>query len=129
MNCEFNTVPGSNGPAAMMGTIRIPIVASGSTQEAEGRIILWWKNARAYPEKFIPIKLQIYCWDTRGMRHETKYELMAAELGSNVLVVPDIAPGVSFGRRHTIIRPAWRIKLSARLQKLPLVGKIFRKLA
>jgi hypothetical protein len=53
------------------------------------------------------------------MRHETQYNLFAAELSPNMIVVSDpIAPGVMLGTRTTATRPVWLLKLSATLKRI-----------
>jgi hypothetical protein len=77
--------------------------------------------------KFIPINIRIYAWDSGGMRHETKYSLIAVELGSLTFAGDPIAPGLMLSSRFTITKPVWLLKLLGRVAGVPLLGAMFRE--
>ena len=119
-----------NRPVAFMSTKRMPILAPNEEMDIESEITLWWKNVAQSSEgpKVIPINIQIYSWDSRNMRHETKYSLAAFELQENSLVADTVARGLMLMTRGTISRSVWVLKLYSRLARLPFVGKAFGKL-
>lgn len=87
-------------------TILIPIVASNDTMAIDGKITLYWNNVKeeANGARIIHITINMYCWDTSGMRHETQYMLTAYKnmVGGN----DDIAPGVYLAsRRRNVVSP------------------------
>ena len=115
-------------PAATMSTIRLPILATNEALNIDGRIVLWWKNVIPHGNnKFLPINIVIHCWDSRGMRHETKYELMAVELdGPAVMGTDQIVEGVGYGIRHTITKSGRWLRICGKLARIPLAGRPFR---
>jgi len=115
-------------PTAILSTTRLAILASNEASEVNGEILIWWKNVAADHKGFkhLPITVTALCWDSRGMRHETRYSLLAVELGGNVGVADAIAPGVMLGSRTTTTRPVWLLKLSSQLRRVPLLGRLFR---
>ncbi len=115
-------------PEAVMGTVRVPIVAPTGSESVEGRILLWWKNVAqgSRGHRPLPIVVSILCWDSRGFRHETTYRLMAVELSPTVGIADSIAPGIGFGTRTTRVKAVWRLKVQAQLARIPLLGRAFR---
>jgi len=110
-----------NRPAAGLSTTRLPILAANESSALNGEIVVWWKNVPpdSQGHKHLGITVDMLCWDSRGMRHETQYNLFAAELSPNMIVVSDpIAPGVMLGTRTTATRPVWLLKLSATLKRI-----------
>lgn len=110
-----------NTPVAVMSNVRRPILAVNESANVEGRIIVWWKNVEARDgSKLLNITIQIFCLDSRGMRHETKYSLLARELSSPVVFADDeIAPGVVLATRTTTTRAVWVLKLRRKLARVP----------
>jgi len=119
----------ANRPAAVLSTTRLPILAANEEKDLNGEIFVWWKSVepgdRGY--KYLPITVVIFCWDSRGMRHETRYNLFAVELLPNVGVSDAIAPGVMLSSRITVTRPVWLLKLFARVKSIPGVDRLYRK--
>jgi heme exporter protein D len=119
-----------NRPVALMSTIRMPILAPNEEMAIEGEIVLWWKNVAPESDgpKMLPVNIRIYSWDSRNMRHETRYSLAAFELQKNHFVADGVAPGLMLMTRGTISRPVWVLKLCSRLARLPLMGRAFGKI-
>jgi len=117
---------GPERPTAVLSTKRLPILAAGESEESAGEIILWWKNVKENPQgKYLPLNIQIYCWDSRNMRHETLYHMLAIELGDRSAIADEIAPGVGLSLRKTVTRAVWSLKFQRTLARVPWVGKVF----
>ncbi|MEJ1358319.1 MAG: hypothetical protein RPU51_09125 [Candidatus Sedimenticola sp. (ex Thyasira tokunagai)] len=114
-------------PEWMLSTKMIPIVSSNEKVEVQGELILWWKNVKSRKESgtSLHIKIKIYCFCTKGHRHETNYLLLAVEspethsLGGG----DEVAPGVMICSRTTNSVAVWWLKLCIRLAKIPKIGK------
>jgi hypothetical protein len=119
----------ANRPTATLTTTRIPILATNEANDLNGQITVWWKNVPSDDQGFknLAITILIYCWDSRGMRHETRYHLFAVDSLRNTVVADEIAPGVSLTRRITVRRPAWILKTRAKVARIPGLGRLFRK--
>jgi hypothetical protein len=131
----------NNRPTAVLGTTLLSILAPNEQHEVNGDISVWWKNVEpdAHGGKVLPIRIVIYCWDSRGIRHETQYNLIASEFSQTVgISMGSIAPGVMLGQRKTIITGVWvlrlrlrlntlAVKTRAKLQRLPLLGGFKRR--
>ena len=102
-----------NLPTAILPTVRLPILAANEMSNVNGEIAVWWKNVNpdAQGHKHLPITVVILCWDSRGMRHEIRYNLLAVESSTNVGMTDAIAPGVMLGTRTSVTRPVWLLKL------------------
>ena len=117
-------------PTAVMSTMSLPILAVDENKDVNGEIIVWWKNVipDGQRHKHLAIVIKILCWDTRGMRHETRYNLFAIQPSPDTVVVPDpVAPGVMLGSRTTRTRPVWLLKLSGWVWRKPGLNWIYRK--
>ncbi|MBE3123456.1 MAG: hypothetical protein IMZ65_01485 [Planctomycetes bacterium] len=120
----------ANQPVTTMAPGYIPLLAANEASDVNGSIHLWWKNAEAQGNKgfkYFPVMITIFCWDSRGMRHETRYSLMALELSGNVGGTNEVAPGVILAGRTTTTRPVWLLKLFRELGRVPLLGRLFRQ--
>jgi len=113
-------------PTAVLATKRIPTLAPNETQEVNAEIVVFWKNvdAGANGLKFLPINTDIVCWDSRGMRHDTRYGLFAAELSANIGFSDELAPGLSLSSRTTVSRPVWWLKM---LRRAPWLARILHE--
>ena len=118
-----------NRPIAILPIIQLSILPAGEASKINGEIVLWWKNVNpgAQGHQHLPITVVIFCWDSRGMRHETRYSLFASELSNNVLMTNPIAPGVMLTSRTTTTRAVWLLKLFTRAQRLPGLSRSLRK--
>lgn len=128
INCDHITDDSPRRMLAGMGTIRLPIVAVGESTGANGQISIWFKNVE--PDnagKRLPITVTILCWDSRNIRHQTRYQLFAVEIPSGVTFSAHVvAPGVALVSRRTTMKPVWRLRLWARLGRIPGLGRSFR---
>lgn len=120
----------SNGrPVAYLAhMIRIPILAANEEFDANGRIVIGPKNIARGDKSWwhLAIRVTIFCWDSRGMRHETRYELFAVEQKPNVGISEEIAPGIMLSRRVTIVRPGWLLKCISKFDQIPGIRKLRR---
>ncbi len=118
MHVLINLDRSGDPPTATLGTISRPIVAPDGVSQIDAQISLWWKNAELLQgTKHIHINLLIFCWDSRGRRHETRYSMLVVELRENVVwATNSIAPGVVLGSRRVTSRSVWFLKLSNRVQ-------------
>ena len=119
-----------NRPTAIMSMERLPILAPGETHDINGEITVWWKNVGSVDGKIkhLAISVKIFCLDSRRMRHETRYRLLAVELSPmSIGVVNEIAPGVMLTNRTTVARPVWLLKLFNRLGRAPGLRRLRRK--
>lgn len=117
MHVRINQVRFAIPPTAVLGKISRPILAPDEGSQIDGQIDLWWKNvAPSQGGKSLSIDLVIFCWDSRGRRHETRYSLFVEELYENVFMPDAIAPGVTLESRHVTSRSVWFLKLSRRVK-------------
>jgi hypothetical protein len=109
-----------NYPLYMMSTLRLPILASNETAEMDGAISLWWKNVRTESVRHMPVLITIWCWDSRGRRHETRYNLFVVEQVSGAMTFggDTITPGVTLTTRTTTTRPVWWLKFIGKLKRI-----------
>lgn len=131
----FVSETANNRPTALLsGTstpIRLAILEVDETQEVNGEIAVWWKNVETSiqgKQKYLNITVRILCWETKKMRHETLYYLMATEPSESPIFGGDtIAPGVTLSYRKTISKPIWRLKLAKRIRRIPVIRRFFRR--
>lgn len=107
-------------PAVMLSTLRVPILAANESEEINGGIAVWWKDvdANGAGPKCLLIRVEILCWDSRGMRHQTLYSLFAVNEPTRLCMSDAIAPGVSLSSRRTVTRPVWWLNLRERVERL-----------
>jgi hypothetical protein len=112
----FSEVDFTKPLTALMERKRVPILAPNETMTIDGRVILWWKNVTpgGTEPRFLPIEIKMYCWDTRGMRHETRYRLLAVHPSTLVGDSDAVAPGVLWSTRTTTTRAVWLLKMQSR---------------
>ncbi|MCH7564880.1 MAG: hypothetical protein IH968_13770 [Gemmatimonadetes bacterium] len=119
-----------NPPTVTMGMERVGILAPSEEVEVDGQITLWWKNVEMTvgESKMLPITIKILSWDTRSMRHETQYKLVAFQPPMQMSgAATPIAPGVYEASRTTKARPVWRLKMKGRIERaFPSVRKGWR---
>ncbi len=116
MHIRINLDWSSDPPTAVLGTISRPILAPNENSQIDAQISLWWKNVAPHRAGgIIPINLVIFCWDSRGRRYETRYNLVVVELRENLGVQDPIAPGVMLGSRSVTSRSVRFLKLSSRV--------------
>lgn len=125
-----------NRPVYVLSTTHLPILASKEDSEVNGEIRVWWKNVDldATGSKHVTMVVEVLCWDSGGMRHQTEYLLMADPPERAVTLSNHLAPGVMLVNRRTMTRPVWWLKLTARrhrlikkMQCLPGLARLWRK--
>lgn len=103
---------------AFASTVRIAIIPAGNDHRLDSEISLHWSPAKqAFTHISLPIVM--HCWDTRGHRHTTKYNLLVVPLRSNTLAADPIAPGVVLTNRTVESVAVWRLKLKKHVQRFP----------
>lgn len=114
-------------PLTLFSTTRLPVLAANESVDINGKISIWLKNVEPDNSgfKLLQFPIEIFCWDSRGRRYETRYSLSVAELSGNVLLDNEIAPGVSLENRTTNIRSVRFLKMLDKLRRVPVVGKLF----
>ena len=118
--------------AVGFSTINVPILPANQESDVYGKIRVWWEPVRPdeHGDRWLRIALSIQCLDTRGMHHETRYELVASTgLADIIGGRSKVAEGVWLMSRETVTRPAWRQTAIWRLSRVPLLGQLFRKQA
>jgi hypothetical protein len=92
--------------------VRSVLLVAYGAPALNGEIVLWWKNVPPEGDvtKFLAIPVVMYCWDSRGMRHETRYNLFAIESAKNTAIIDEIAPSVALTNRTTVSRMARTLK-------------------
>ena len=122
------SVADDNRPMTMMGEmLHESFIAMNSHAPVEGEIRVWLKNVAGSPgSKSVPISINIFCWDTTGMRYLTKYKLVMVELSPTVHVSHAIAPGVMLMTRTVTVASVWKLKMNRQLSKVPVIGRAFR---
>lgn len=115
-----------------MTTISEPLIPPGESVAVDGDISINWQ---AWPEiggglgKLGQVNIRALCWDTAGLRHDTRFSLLAAEPGKGPLYVAGasfILPGVLLGQsRQTRAVPVWWLKVRRQVARFPLIGKHF----
>jgi hypothetical protein len=97
----------------VVGGRRYPTLAQGEVNLIDGEIILFWANVEG---EYLPVNIEIVCWDAGNIRHEVRYNLMVVKTAySQELTGDEIAPGVTLGTRSTKSVPVWLLKLVRRL--------------
>jgi hypothetical protein len=78
IDCDFAL---NNRPIAVMTTIPLSILAPEELREVNGNITIWWKNVpgNGSESKYLPLRIRIFCWDVREVRHETAYHLFVIQ--------------------------------------------------
>ena len=110
-----------------MPNIYESIIAPNGRIPVDGDISIRWKNVAGRPgSKFAPFNINIYCWDSTGVRYLTTYNLYAAEPFGQGIVADQIAPGVMLGTRSVIAEPVWWLKLRSKLSTILFIGRIFK---
>jgi len=123
VNCDERD---GNGHTAIMSASHIPILAPNEEVRPVGQqIALIWRNVSGFGDgpKELGVRVVIVCWDSRGMRHETRYLLVVSE-SCRAIVAPDgIAPGVRLLSYTTTEGLVWRHRLRVKTRKL--LGELF----
>lgn len=99
-------------PTVVLGTLRVPVIATDEETEVIGEITLYWRNIGA---DHVAVPLSIFCFDTRGAQYETRYELLIVPLRPDIVTEPiePSAPGVMLGSRRVFITSVWQNKWTA----------------
>jgi hypothetical protein len=64
----------------------------------------------------VPIVIEILFWDSRMIRYETKYSLVAlGREGPFITGTDEVAPGVRLSHRRTKSRGTWLVRIEVRL--------------
>jgi len=110
----------ANLPTAIVSSTRLPILAANETNNLNGEIIVYWKNVESDSpvHKNLFITVEILCWDSRGMRYETRYKLFAVEFPEHAGMPDPIAQGVALTSRTTVARPTWLLKLFSGFKRI-----------
>jgi len=113
-------------PMATMSTIRETLISPGSKVSINGEIAIWWNNIAGSPgSKSLPINMEIFCWDTTGIRYLTKYNLLVSEPSSKLVVTNEIASGVILSTRTVKAESVWKLKFKQKLSRTPFIGLFF----
>jgi hypothetical protein len=93
-------------PTAILRTTQLPILGTNETAEVDAQMAVWWQNIEPDEtgRKTLFVTIPISCMDARGLRHETRYDLLLVELLSNQSATNEIAPGVRLVSRTTTTR-------------------------
>jgi hypothetical protein len=105
---------------ATLSTKHIPFLEAGASEDINAEIMLYWENVDADPQgrKHMDVGIEIICWDSRDMRHETYYGLIAGERPDSIVMSFPTAPGVTVGTRRTRTTPVWWLKILSRVNRL-----------
>lgn len=107
-------------PVASVALTQVPILSPDEEKQIDGTLIVWWKNVAADSKnnKQLATTIVIYCLDSAGWRHETRYYLYLVDLSGNQVLANTIAPGVAVVGRRTVARPLWLLRLIGRFRNL-----------
>jgi hypothetical protein len=104
--------------------MEVPLVVTLAPNESmtlDGNVPMWWDltSGETTPEH-IDFQITLSCSDTRGMRYETRYSLMAwhPRLSARGIRMQEVARGVFCGTRTTTIRAVWFPKMRSRVMKV-----------
>lgn len=116
LNVVANCVSPDTIPRASMGTFRAEVVAPGESMKVPDGIDLWWDPAAiaANLHLYLPVRIEIFCWDARGRRHITDYRLFAVPLDERSIIAGAVADGVGVAVRSTSSRAVWLIRFLSR---------------
>jgi hypothetical protein len=105
---------------ASLSTQYIPILAAGAIEDINGEIMLYWENLDADPQgrRHMSIEIEIICWDSRGIRHQTYYGLIVGEHPNSIHMSYPAAPGVMVAGRRTRTTSVWWLKILSKLNRL-----------
>lgn len=101
-------------PITVSATKRLPVLAVNDSVEVNSRILVWWQNVKsrnsAESHKYVSVTIPILCWDSRGLRYETRYNLFVIPLSRNIGLGEEIAPGVALTNRTVTTKAPWLLK-------------------
>jgi hypothetical protein len=108
-----------NFPVAALADVRIAILGTGETENVDGEILVWWSNVqrRHGDPKVLSLTVPITCLDSRGVRHETRYDLVVLETPQDAGASNAIAPGIWLMNRSNTATPAWWRKTTRGLKR------------
>ncbi len=113
---------------SVMSTIQESLIAPGGRINVKGEILIWWENAEGSEgDKSVPVKIEVVCWDTTGIRYLTQYTFTVFEASTRIHGNNIVAPGVVMGLRSVESKAVWMLKLKVTLSKLPLIGCVFNE--
>lgn len=118
-----------NRPTYGMSTVYLPIVAPNETVDINSEIGVWWKNVAAVEgdDRYVGLRVRIHCWDSRGMRHETRYTAVASQRTHHVVMANAVAPGLMLSTRVTVTRSVRLLKFVGLFRRVPLLGRVSRR--
>ncbi len=114
-------------PKALMPSTFLPLLAPDEEQQLNAEVTMFWQNVADSDPRVLPIALRLRCFDCRNVRHETRYTMVVTQPPQEVGGGTTVAPGVVLLSRTTGTCAGWRIRLAARIARLPLVGRPFRR--
>lgn len=113
-------------PMTTMSTIQQSLIAPTSRASVPSEISIRWNTIPGSPgSKSAQISIDIFCWDTTGVRYHTQYNLVVVEQSPNVSVANEIAPVIMLMTRTVTIDEVWKLKMKSRLSKIPVFGSFF----
>jgi hypothetical protein len=109
--------PGAE-PDAAVGLDHVAIIPPGEAVSVDGQVVLFWNNATASrPGRVLPFTIKVLSWDSRSMRHETDYRLLAMRPAEHVAGAMELAPGLHLLRRTTRSTSVRRLKATRRVKR------------
>jgi hypothetical protein len=104
-----------------LSTVRLPVLGPNETTDLDGRIEVSWGDVKQPSDaetKAVGVTISIFCFDTRGARHETEYTLVCIEKPPEGDETEVIAPGVVLTGRKTTARSAHSIRIESKLRSI-----------
>ncbi len=100
-------------------TLMEQIIVAGDSSEKTGRVTIRWESItkRGIGDRYVFPRIRLLYWDTRNIRHEVVYILMATERPAAAGVDGlEVIPGIEMNGRYTTSRAVWLLKLEQRIR-------------
>lgn len=111
-----------------MSTMTLDSLGAGREVEIYGEVHLHWYNATQLPNsKVLHVPIQVWYWDAIGLRHETLMRLSVFEEGKSLMSgAVELCPDVYLTSQSSRSSSVLRLKVRTILQRIPVIGRIFR---
>lgn len=111
-------------PLVSMSTIWGDVIPPGGCLDVKDEMLIYWNNVAGEPgSKSVPINIDMFCWDTIGLRYRVKYSLCVGQLSGKIHMANEIAPCVMLGSRVVEVQSVRSLKIKRKLSKWPVIGR------
>lgn len=116
-----------NRPLHTASTTHLAIIGQGEELDLSLKISVWWKNAELLQDgKIISINISISCFDSKNIKHITRYYLLAGDRQISLFAGNEVADDLFLVSRTTNSKSVMNLKIYRHLSKIPWIGRIFK---